>query len=100
MATGNEAVMQALLDQVDRMGRRQRIAFGVMFCALVALLLWIGHISGRPQTDVKEVVFWSVISTVFAVAYGVISLAICINRHVPRILKAIEMVETQGAKQT
>lgn len=100
MTAGNEAVMQKLLDQVDRMGRRQKIAFGVMFCVLVAVLLWIDHISGRPQTDVKEVVVWSVTATVFAIGYGVITLAIYINRHVRRILKAIELVGTQGAKQT
>jgi peptidoglycan/LPS O-acetylase OafA/YrhL len=91
MAAGNDAVMRALLDQVDRIRRRQRITFWAMFCALVALLVWIGYIGERPQTDVKEVVVWSVITTVFAVVYGAMALAIYINGQVRRILKAIEI---------
>ena len=63
-----------------------------MFCVLAALLVWIGHISERPQTDVRELVVWSVITTVFAVVYGAMALAIYINGQVRRILKAIEMI--------
>jgi|SRR5258708_4607480 len=91
MATGNETAMRALLDQVDRIRRRQRIAFGALFCALVAVLLWIAYLSGRTQTDIKELVAWSVVTTVVTIVYGVVALAIYISGQVRRVLKAIEI---------
>ena len=93
MGTANDVALTKLLDQVDRMRMRQRIAFIAVSLALAGMMLWISSVSKRPGTDFKELIVWSVIATVFSVVYGAMALAIYINGQVRRILKAIEMVK-------
>jgi hypothetical protein len=84
----------------DRIRNRQLIAFAVLFLAMLAILLWIGHLAGQTSTDLRSLVLWSVIAMVVAVCYGMMALAIYINRTAARLLRTIERLSQQIAPPT
>jgi hypothetical protein len=89
MSTEMNTDLQISLAQNERIKRRQLAAFGVLFVALVAILLWVGHLATQATTDLRELIAWAVIATVVAVTYGVLALAIYINRTTARLLRTI-----------
>jgi hypothetical protein len=56
------AVLQKSLVENTRVKRRQMIAFMALLLATMDCLLWIGHLTGRPGTDIRELLLWSVIT--------------------------------------
>lgn len=92
MHTETNAILQLSLAQNERIKRRQLIAFGVLFLALVAILMWVGHLAAQANTDVRELIVWAIIATVVAVTYGVVSLAIYINRTTARLLRTLALL--------
>jgi len=76
-------ILRNSLLETDRIKRRQWIAFAVLFLALLAILLWIGHLAGQTTTDLRSLVLWSVIAMIVAVCYGAMALAIYISRTTP-----------------
>jgi hypothetical protein len=59
------AILRALTEN-DRVRRRQLAAFAVLFLAMIATLLWIGHLGSTPNSDFREMLVWSVIAMVVA----------------------------------
>ena len=81
----------------DRIRNRQLVAFAVLFLALLAILLWIGHLAGEPNTGLRTLALWCVVAMVLAVCYGAMALAIYINRTVARLLRSMEHISRQIA---
>jgi apolipoprotein N-acyltransferase len=73
---------------------RQLAAFGVLFLAMLSVLLWIGHLAGQASTDIRTMVVWVVIATVVAVCYGALALALYINRMAARLLKTLARISS------
>jgi hypothetical protein len=86
------AILQRSLLENERVKHRQVIAFAALFLATIGSLLWIGHLAGRPGTDVRELIVWSVIAIFVAICYGVMALAIYINRTAARLLRTLKSV--------
>ncbi len=89
------AILQRSLVETEKVRQRQWIAFGTLFLATVGSLLWIGHLSGRPSTDVRELIVWAVIAVVVSICYGVMALAIYINRTTARVFRTMQGVAGQ-----
>ena len=85
-------ILRNSLLETDRIKRRQWIAFAVLFLALLAILLWIGHLAGQTTTDLRSLVLWSVIAMIVGVSYGGMALAIYISRTMARMLRTGEYI--------
>ena len=83
------AILQNSLAENEQIRKRQLAAFGVLFLAMLSVLLWIGHFSGQASTDIRTMVVWVVIATVVAICYGALALALYINRMAARPLKTL-----------
>jgi hypothetical protein len=85
-----EIMFHKTLDDVDRIKRRQIVAFAALFCIVGGCLFWLGHLGATPNTDVREMLLWSVITLVFVATYAAMGLALYINKMLRKVLKAIE----------
>lgn len=90
MSSEPEVLLRNALDGVDRNRRRLYLAFGALFLALLGILLWLSR-----TTDLRELILLACVLVVFAVVYGVVVLAIYINRMARLILRAIDLVRTR-----
>jgi hypothetical protein len=86
------AILQRSVLENEQVKRRQLIAFAALFVATLSSLLWISHLAGRPSTDVRELILWSVIAIFVAICYGAMALAIYINRTAARLLRTMKSV--------
>jgi apolipoprotein N-acyltransferase len=66
------ALVQNSLAENDRIRKRQRVAFGFGFLAMLSALYWIGQLAGQAGTDLRAVLVWIVM--VVAISYGVLAL--------------------------
>ena len=92
MSTQINSALQISLAQNERIRKRQLVAFSALFLALVAILLWVGHLATQANSDVRELIVWAVVATVVAVSYGVLALAIYINRTTSRLLRTMALM--------
>jgi DMSO reductase anchor subunit len=90
------ALLQHSLAENERVRQRQLRAFAVLFVALVAILFWLGHLGSKPGADLREMVVWLAIAMVFAITYGMMALAIYINRSMGRLLRVLKMVSEKS----
>jgi peptidoglycan/LPS O-acetylase OafA/YrhL len=89
------AVLPRSLMENEQLRRRQVAAFAVLFLATIGILFWIGHLANRPNTDARVMVLWSVIGVLVSICYGVMALAIYINRMNARLLRTLKSVSEQ-----
>lgn len=92
MSNEATALLQHSLAENDRVRRRQLRAFTVLFIVLIAILLWLGHLSSKPGADLREMVMWLAVAMVFSITYGMMALAIYINRSMARLLRVLKTV--------
>ena len=90
------AILQCSLAENERIKRRQFAAFALLFLATMCVLAWIGYLGSRPSADLREMVVWSVVAMVVAITYGVMALAIYINRTVARFLRTLQSVSEKS----
>jgi protein-S-isoprenylcysteine O-methyltransferase Ste14 len=90
------AILQNSLAENERIKRAQFAAFAALFLITLVLLLWIGHLSSNPSTDLREPILWSVIAMVVIITYGVIALAIYINRTTAGLLRTLKSVSEKS----
>jgi hypothetical protein len=95
MSQESELLLRKSLDSVDRNRRRLNMIFLVLFCVLLGLLLWLSR-----TTDIRELLLLSSVIVVFSVVYGVIVLAIYINRMARLILRAIDLTRRDATDQS
>jgi polyferredoxin len=89
------AILQTALMENEKIRRRQVIAFAGLFLAVFTSLVWIGHLAGKPATDVRELIVWSVIAVFVAICYGAMALALYINRTALRLLRTLKGISEQ-----
>jgi uncharacterized membrane protein YhaH (DUF805 family) len=70
--------------------------FALLFLATLCVLVWIAYLGTRPAADLREMVVWSVIAMVVAITYGVMALAIYINRTVASLLRTLQSVSEKS----
>jgi hypothetical protein len=89
------AILQNSLAESERIRKGQLAAFGVLFLAMLSVLLWIGHLAGQASTDIRMMVVWAVMATVLAIGYGALALALYINRMAARLLKTLARISSE-----
>lgn len=89
MPQAPEVLLRNALDAVDRNRRRLYVVFGVLFFALIGILIWASR-----TRDIRGLVLLSCMVVVFAVVYGGTALAIYINRMTRLLLNAINLMRT------
>lgn len=89
MSQAPEVLLRNALDAVDRNRRRGYFIFGVLFVLPVGILLW-----ATRTTDVRQLLLLDCVLVVFSVGYGVVALAIYINRMTRLLLNAINLLRT------
>jgi hypothetical protein len=89
------AILQMSLMENEQVRRRQLIAFAGLFLTMIASLLWVGYLAGKPNTDVRELVVWAVIAIFVAICYGAMALALYISRTIVRLLRTLKGVSEQ-----
>lgn len=92
------ASLQNSLAENEQVRKRQLAAFGVLFLAMLSVLLWIGHLAGHASTDIRTMVVWVVIATVVAICYGALALALYINRMAARLLKTLARISGESKR--
>ena len=90
------AMLQNSLIENDRIRKRQLVAFGFAFLATLGVLVWIGHLAGQAGTDLRTMLVWIVIAMVVAICYGVLALALYINRTTARLLKTLALISGEN----
>ena len=85
------AVLTSSLERMQRLAKRQLFAFFTLFFVLSAILLRIDHLV-RASADLRFILIWSVIATVFAIVYGALALAFYINLVTQRLFQAIVLL--------
>ena len=78
------------LNDVDRIRKRQTIAFAVLFCIVEACLLWLGRLGAIANTDLRQMLLSAVITVLVGVAYVAMALALFVTKMLRKVLKAIE----------
>ena len=67
----------------------------VAFLAMLGALFWIGHLA-EASTDIRTMVVCAVIAMVVAICYGVLALALYINRTTARLLKTLAQISGEN----
>jgi len=60
MSRDAESILCKFLTDVDRIRKRQTIAFVVLFCVMLGLFLWLGRVTQNPAIDVRQVMLVAV----------------------------------------
>jgi hypothetical protein len=67
----------------------------VLFLATVGSLMWIGYLAKQANTDVREMVVWSVAAIFVAICYGVMALPL-FSRTVGGLLRTLKSVSEKA----
>jgi hypothetical protein len=89
------AILQNSLAENEQIRKCQLAAFGVLFLAMLSVLLWIGGLAGQASTDSRTMVVWVVIATVVAICYRALALALYINQMAARLLKTLAHISRE-----
>jgi len=76
---------------MQRIAKFQLFAFFTLLFVLCAILFRIDHL-GATGADLRLILIWSVIATVFAIVYGALALAFYINRVTQGLFQAIVLL--------
>ena len=85
-------MLQNYLTENDRIRKRQLLAFGFAFLAMLSVLYWIGYRTGQAGADLQTMLVWIGIAMVVAICYGGLALALYINRTTARLLKTLARI--------
>jgi hypothetical protein len=88
-------ILRRSLDEVDRLRKRQKAAFWVLFCVMVALFVWFGYICGNPTTDVREAILVAAFVLFFGLVYIAMAVAMVQSKMTLKVLQAIELSSKQ-----
>ena len=92
MPQETENALRKSLDEVDRLKKRQNVAFLVLLFVVMGALVWLGHASGNPATDVRTLIVFAVCVLFLAMVYVAMAFAMVQSRMTLKILKAIELL--------
>jgi bacteriorhodopsin len=92
MTQDTESILRKSLNEVDRIMKRQIVCFGVLFCAMVGLIVWLGYMCENPATDMRRMILLAVIVLLFGMVYVAMAHAMVQSKTTLKILKAIELL--------
>ena len=95
MSQETDNILRRSFDEVDRIRKRQTVAFWVLFCVTVALFVRFGYICGNPTTDVRKVILFAVFALFFGLVYIAMAVAVVHSKMTLKVLKAIELSSRQ-----
>ena len=95
MSQETESVLCRFLTDVDRIRKRQTIAFVVLVCVMLGLFLWLGRVTQNPATDVRQVMLVAVFVLFLGTVYVGMAVAMVQSKMTLRILKAIALLSKQ-----
>jgi hypothetical protein len=92
MSEETDSILRKSLDEVDRLRKRQTVAFVILLGVVMGMLIWLGHISENPAIDVRKVILFAVCVLFLAMVYVAMAFAMVQSRMTLKILKAIELL--------
>ena len=95
MSQETESVLCKFLTDVDRIRKRQNIAFVVLVCVMLGLFLWLGRVTQNPATDVRQVMLVAVFVLFLGTVYVGMAVAMVQSKMTLRVLKAIALLSKQ-----
>jgi hypothetical protein len=95
MSPETESILCRFLNDVDRIRKRQTIAFVVLVCIMVGLFLWLGHVTQNPGTDVRQVMLVAVFVLFLGMVYVGMAVAMVQSKMTLKVLKAIALLSKQ-----
>jgi hypothetical protein len=90
-----ENILRKSLDDVDRVRKRQTLGFVILFCIMLGLFYWFGHICENPATDIRKILYYAVFVLFLGMVYVAMAIAMVQSRMTLKILKAIELLSKQ-----
>jgi len=97
MSPETESILCRFLNDVDRIRKRQTIAFVVLVCIMVGLFLWLGHVTQNPATDVRQVMLVAVFVLFLGMVYVGMAVAMVQSKMTLKVLKAIALLSRHTA---
>jgi hypothetical protein len=95
MSPETESILCRFLNDVDRIRKRQTIAFVVLVCIMVGLFLWLGHVTQNPAIDVRQVMLVAVFVLFLGMVYVGMAVAMVQSKMTLKVLKAIALLSKQ-----
>jgi len=95
MSRETESVLCKFLNDVDRIRKRQTIAFVVLVCVMLGLFLWLGRVTQNPATDVRQVMLAAVFVLFLGMVYVGMAVAMVQSKMTLKVLKAIALLSKQ-----
>ena len=95
MSRETESVLCKFLSDVDRIRKRQTIAFVVLVCIMLGLFLWLGRVTQNPATDVRQVMLVAVFVLFLGTVYVGMAVAMVQSKMTLRVLKAIALLSKE-----
>ena len=92
MSRETENVLCKFLTDVDRIRKRQTIAFVVLVCVMLGLFLWLGRVTQNPATDVRQVMLVAVFVLFLGTVYVGMAVAMVQSKMTLKVLKAIALL--------
>jgi apolipoprotein N-acyltransferase len=88
-------ILRKSLDDVDRVRKRQTVGFVILFCVMISLFYWFGHMCENPATDLRKIMYYAVFVLFFGMVYVAMAIAMVQSKMTLKILKAIELLSKQ-----
>ena len=95
MSRETESILCKFLTDVDRIRRRQTIAFVALVCVMLGLFLWLGRVTQNPATDVRQVMLVAVFVLFLGTVYVGMAVAMVQSKMTLKVLKAIALLSKQ-----
>ena len=95
MSRETENVLCKFLTDVDRIRKRQTIAFVVLVCVIVGLFLWLGRVTQNPAIDLRQIMLVAVFVLFLGMVYVGMAVAMVQSKMTLRVLKAIALLSKQ-----
>ena len=95
MSQETESVLCKFLIDVDRIRKRQTIAFVALVCVMLGLFLWLGRVTQNPAADVRQVMLVAVFVLFLGTVYVGMAVAMVQSKMTLRVLKAIALLSKQ-----
>ena len=87
-----EGILRRILDELNRVRRRQAWAFILLLFITIGLTVWLGRVSASPVIDVGRTIAVAVIFMVFLMTYVAMGIAMFVAKMTTKVLSAIELV--------
>ena len=95
MSQETDNILRKSLDEVDGIRKAQTIAFVILLCVMMGLLVWLSFLGANPATDVRKMILLAVVVLFLGMLYVAMALAMVQSKMTLKVLKAIELLSKQ-----